>query len=291
MKCLLTTTLNIHDSRRSSHRGKCSVVQPLIDLTALLWFTNHCMHLPSSNYLHRFMQVFLLCYHVLVCIQLIQWINHSINQSINQPIANIFQGHKWRYIFKLVCMESGINMYYLLPISTMQWLLLISIIGIGGISNWITDIKNAIADISNALLIPVMLYCCNWISDINNCIVMSAFRIVDINITHKRGSAAVVRNSCCSYGKGHILHLSRAETTEPINTKFWTIDYRVKIKRITKFGYDRFEGSVSPSGLTIHYKWWVVYYFLLVSLNRLQTTICNGFWWIQRFDLAQGCAF
>jgi len=39
-------------------------------------------------------------------------------------------------------------------------------------------------------------------------------------ITCKRGSAAVVRTSCCSYGKHQILHLSRAETTEAINTKF-----------------------------------------------------------------------
>jgi len=39
-------------------------------------------------------------------------------------------------------------------------------------------------------------------------------------ITCKRGSAAVVRTSCCSYRKHQILRLSRAETTEPINTKF-----------------------------------------------------------------------
>jgi len=50
-----------------------------------------------------------------------------------------------------------------------------------------------------------------------------------------------------------ILHLSRAETTEPINTKFGTIDYLGEIKRIAKFGCDRFKGSVSPSGCNIQY--------------------------------------
>jgi len=59
-------------------------------------------------------------------------------------------------------------------------------------------------------------------------------------ITCKRGSAAVVRTGWSSYGKGQILKLSRAETTEPINTKFWTIDYLGELKRIAKFGYDGF---------------------------------------------------
>jgi len=40
-------------------------------------------------------------------------------------------------------------------------------------------------------------------------------------ITCKRGSAAVVRATCYSYGKGQILHHSRAE---PIKTKFWKWD-------------------------------------------------------------------
>jgi len=43
------------------------------------------------------------------------------------------------------------------------------------------------------------------------------------------------------------LHLSRAETTEPINTKFLKIHYLGEIKRNAKFGYDRFKGNVSPS--------------------------------------------
>jgi len=38
--------------------------------------------------------------------------------------------------------------------------------------------------------------------------------------TCKRGSAAVVRTTCCYYGKGQILYLSRAETPIPVNTKF-----------------------------------------------------------------------
>jgi len=59
-------------------------------------------------------------------------------------------------------------------------------------------------------------------------------------ITCKRVSAALVRTCCCSYGKGQILHLSRAVTTVPINTKFLTIDYLGEIKRIAKFGCNQF---------------------------------------------------
>jgi len=92
-------------------------------------------------------------------------------------------------------------------------------------------------------------------------------------ITYKGGSAAVVRATCCSYGKVQILQLSIAETTEPINTKFWTIDYLGEVKRIAKFGYDRFKGSVSPSGWNI-----TNCDKILGSLIRLQTTIRNGFW-------------
>jgi len=58
------------------------------------------------------------------------------------------------------------------------------------------------------------------------------FLLVYENITCKRGSAEVVRTSYRSYGKGQILHLSRALTTVPINTKLWTIDYLGEKKRI-----------------------------------------------------------
>jgi len=95
-------------------------------------------------------------------------------------------------------------------------------------------------------------------------------------ITCKRGSAAVVRTSCCSYGKHQILHLSRDETTEPINTKFWAIDYLGDKKGITKFGSDRFKDSVSPSGWNVQFSC----FFLSGSSFRLQTTIRNGFWCI-----------
>jgi len=63
---------------------------------------------------------------------------------------------------------------------------------------------------------------------------------VYLQIPCKRGSAAVVRTTCCSYGKGQILHFSRAETTVPINTKFLMIDYLGDIKRIAKCGCYRF---------------------------------------------------
>jgi len=59
-------------------------------------------------------------------------------------------------------------------------------------------------------------------------------------LNHVQALATVVRTTCCSYGTGNILHLSRAETTVPINTKFWTIDNLGEISRIAKFGYDRF---------------------------------------------------
>jgi len=103
----------------------------------------------------------------------------------------------------------------------------------------------------------------------------------------ERGSAAVLRTTCCSYGKVQILHLSRAETTQPINTKFWTIDYLGEIKRIAKFGYDRFKGSVSPCGWNIQYP--VFSSGLLWSGYRPQ--FATDFIWLKRFGLAQGCAF
>jgi len=73
-----------------------------------------------------------------------------------------------------------------------------------------------------------------------------------------------------------MLHLSRAETTEPINTNFWTIDYLGDIK-----------GIWWPWVLGELLLKWVKYTLfcmqfactqILGSLIRLQTTICNGFW-------------
>jgi len=101
----------------------------------------------------------------------------------------------------------------------------------------------------------------------------AASRYFTWQITCKRGSAAVVTTSCCSYGTGRILHLSRAETTEPINTKFWTIDYLGEMKEIAKFGSDWFYG-----GFPRWVKCTLLLFFLLVSSFRLQTTIRNGFW-------------
>ena len=53
----------------------------------------------------------------------------------------------------------------------------------------------------------------------------------------------VVRTGFSSYGRGNTLHLSRAETTVSITTKFWTNDYVGQIKRTAKFRGDRFYGS------------------------------------------------
>jgi len=107
----------------------------------------------------------------------------------------------------------------------------------------------------------------------------------DISSTCKRGSAAVVRTSNCSYGKGQILHLSRAETTVPINTKFWMIDYVGEIMRIARFGWD---WRASPRVSEI-YSFTV--FFLFVSLVRLQTAIRNGFWFWCRPTMAQNTSF
>jgi len=65
--------------------------------------------------------------------------------------------------------------------------------------------------------------------------------------------AAVVRTSYCSYGKGHILHLSRAETTIPINTKVLTINFIVEMRWNTKCGWDWFHGGVSPFGWNLQF--------------------------------------
>jgi len=62
-------------------------------------------------------------------------------------------------------------------------------------------------------VLSIGLYLCTRIT-------VSASSIISVHfITCKRGSAAVVRTTCYTYGKGYILHLSRAETTLPFNTK------------------------------------------------------------------------
>jgi len=50
----------------------------------------------------------------------------------------------------------------------------------------------------------------------------------------------VIYFNLCSHGKGQMLHLFRAETTLPINTKFVTIDYVGGIKRLDNFDCDRY---------------------------------------------------
>jgi len=105
----------------------------------------------------------------------------------------------------------------------------------------------------------------------------------------KRGSAAVVRTSCCSYGKRQILHLSRVETTEPINTKFWTINYLSEIKRIANFGSDWFYGGFSPCGLNVHF----CCHFFLFRRSGYRPQFATDFdvLWLKRLRLAYGCAF
>ena len=71
----------------------------------------------------------------------------------------------------------------------------------------------------------------------------------------------VVRTGYGSYGRGHILHLSSAETTVSINTKFWTNDYVGQTTRIAKFGSNRFYGSGSPCGWSIQLQ--ILGFFLL----------------------------
>jgi len=82
-----------------------------------------------------------------------------------------------------------------------------------------------------------------------------------VEITCKPGSAAVARTSYCSYGKEQLLQLSRAETTIPINTKFWTIDYVGEMKRIVKVGWDWFHGGISLCGWNIHFSWFSSSFF------------------------------
>jgi len=98
-------------------------------------------------------------------------------------------------------------------------------------------------------------------------------RLLPRDITGKRGSAAVVRTTCCPYGKGQILHISRAETTLPIITKFWTISYVGEIRKLPNLVQTGSTGASPHVGEM--YTW---LFFLLVSLIRLQTTIRNGFW-------------
>jgi len=106
----------------------------------------------------------------------------------------------------------------------------------------------------------------------------------ELCITCKRSSTAVVRTSCCSNGEGRILHFSRAETTEPINTKFWKIDYLVEIKRIAKFGSDWLYGVFSLCGWNVHF---YCYFFLFCrSGYRPQFATDFDVIWLKRRRLA-----
>jgi hypothetical protein len=85
----------------------------------------------------------------------------------------------------------------------------------------------------------------------------------------------VVRMGYSSYGRGHTLHLSEAEFTISIHTKFWTNDYVGQTKRIAKF-------SVLLERLPMCVKYTVTdspfFLLLLVLSTHLQTSIRNGFW-------------
>ena len=94
----------------------------------------------------------------------------------------------------------------------------------------------------------------------------------------------VVRTGFSSYWRGQTLHLSRAETTVSINTKFWTNDNVGQIRRIAKFHGSRFYGSGSPFWWNIQFQIFGSFFefflllliILLVSSTRLQTTIRKG---------------
>jgi len=95
----------------------------------------------------------------------------------------------------------------------------------------------------------------------------------------------VVRTSCCSYGKHHILHLSKAETTEPINTKFGTIDYLGDIKGIAKFGSDWFYRGFPHVGEMCNF----AVFSSPVRRSGYRPQFATNFdvLWLKRFGLAQ----
>jgi len=98
----------------------------------------------------------------------------------------------------------------------------------------------------------------------------------------KRGSAAMVRNTCCSYGKGQIMNLSRAETTLPINTKFWTIDYEEHCIILFRLILRRAYPHVGEMHTLTVFSSCFVDHTLLSAIqphkNSFQTKICNGIW-------------
>ena len=105
----------------------------------------------------------------------------------------------------------------------------------------------------------------------------------------------VVRTGFSSFGRGQTLHLSRAETTIPINTKFWTNDYVGQRKRLAKFRSDRFYGSGSPCGWSIQFQIlvsFVTYFFCFCFFLCRQLTYRPQFatdfdvWWLKTRGLA-----
>ena len=66
---------------------------------------------------------------------------------------------------------------------------------------------------------------------------------------------SVVRTSFCFYGRGLTFHLVRTETTVPIKTKCWTINYLSEVREFAKFGRNWFSKR-SPT-------WFSVFFFYL----------------------------
>ena len=86
-------------------------------------------------------------------------------------------------------------------------------------------------------------------------------------------------------GRGKTLSLSRAETTVPINTKFWKNNNVDQMKTIAKFCENLFHGCSSLCGWNVQLQILALkkvssaYLFLIFDLsNNLHTVIRNGFW-------------
>jgi len=79
-------------------------------------------------------------------------------------------------------------------------------------------------------------------------LLMSTIGICYINNVRTLLISTIINNS--------IVHIKNAIVDIDIsdsNTKFWTIDFDGKIKRIATFGCDGFQGSISPCGWNIHF--------------------------------------
>ena len=109
----------------------------------------------------------------------------------------------------------------------------------------------------------------------------------------------VVRTGLGSHGRGQNSHLSRAETTVPINTKFWKNNYVGWMKRIAKFRSNRFTwaapyvGEIYSSRFSVLFFITVFFFYFLFRQPAYRPQFATDFdvWWLKRRGLAWGCAF